>query len=85
MTKIYRSRLEFLFIILVLYNYKIYYYIKANKEIQKHKWIPETRMREQLPGRSKQYIFGFLQILAKFRLFGRVHFVENLEVLSGAL
>ena len=38
---------------------------KSNEEIQKRFRILPIQNHEQLPGRSKKYIFGFLPSLAK--------------------
>lgn len=47
-----------------LLNHIKYIYISKNILIRwiLYKWIPEIRMCEQLPGRRKKYIFGFLPI-----------------------
>ena len=67
--KILAKKTEKIFKILICMNmfyfYQNYYHIKANEEIQKRKRIPETQKCEQLPRRSKKYIFGFLPILPK--------------------
>lgn len=39
--------------------------MKSNEEIQKRFWILPIQNHEQLPGRSKKFIFGFLPSLAK--------------------
>ena len=48
------------------YIFLIFLLHKSERGNSKRKWIPETRKREQLPGGSKKYIFGFLPILVKF-------------------
>ena len=63
--------------ILYKYIYELYYYKKANEEIQKRKWIPETRKREQLPGGCKKYIFVFFSILVLVKFPGFFGFLEE--------